>query len=576
MRSTTTASAAAASTADAVASASEGEDPDARVARALAHASRGAPASARALGHPLGRTSPSSAVRSFCCRSPTDGSTSRRRAEGDHQRTACPPARPAVRPGAMRSFGFAFRGVRAPCRFRTGRRFRRWGARAACRGRQRGGSRDRGRRPTNPRAARRRRRDDEEVAGTRRRHVEDAIRLLSCRARAPPLRAWRDRSAAQPAMRIAQRWRSASTQRCRSRGVSLAVMSARITTGNSSPLARWTVMMRTPSVPSSTIGASPTSPLSASSLSRSTNDAERADAAALRAAREVEQAGDVRERLLARRPDREARRGRASRRAGGRSCRRSGRRLRSRWRSRSTASASPTSRTASPASAGIGRSGCSAPMASWKASERRVGQGEERPAERGEHRQLVLRPLDRRERVADRLDLLAAVEASCRRPADAGSARLERADVASRRCPRGTSGSAGRAGRRAAAPMGHRRRGRSRSVTRPAARADQPVDERTPTASGSDSSILHLTTRAEVAVGPRHRQHDDRAAARGGARGTARAARSVAWLGDDAVHRAARRRRSRRSGSRARCGSSSVRWTSAAPAPRRAGASTAS
>ena len=48
-----------------------------------------------------------------------------------------------------------------------------------------------------------------------------------------------------------------------------AVMSARTTTGNSSPLALWTVMMRTPSLDSSTIGASGASP-SASSRSRST------------------------------------------------------------------------------------------------------------------------------------------------------------------------------------------------------------------------------------------------------------------------------------------------------------------
>ena len=46
----------------------------------------------------------------------------------------------------------------------------------------------------------------------------------------------------------------------------LALMSARMTTGNSSPLALCTVMIRTPSLPPSTMGASGASP-SASSRS---------------------------------------------------------------------------------------------------------------------------------------------------------------------------------------------------------------------------------------------------------------------------------------------------------------------
>ena len=48
-------------------------------------------------------------------------------------------------------------------------------------------------------------------------------------------------------------------------------MSASTTTGNSSPLALWTVIRRTPSLPSSTIGASVASPRSAASRSVSTN-----------------------------------------------------------------------------------------------------------------------------------------------------------------------------------------------------------------------------------------------------------------------------------------------------------------
>src|SRR5436189_153060 len=44
------------------------------------------------------------------------------------------------------------------------------------------------------------------------------------------------------------------------------VRSARITTGNSSPFALWTVISRTPSLPSSRIGASAASPLAAELL----------------------------------------------------------------------------------------------------------------------------------------------------------------------------------------------------------------------------------------------------------------------------------------------------------------------
>jgi len=63
--------------------------------------------------------------------------------------------------------------------------------------------------------------------------------------------------------------RSGSTKRCAA-PVSRHVRSARMTTGNSSPLAECTVIMRTPSVPSSTTLASAPSPLCASVSSRST------------------------------------------------------------------------------------------------------------------------------------------------------------------------------------------------------------------------------------------------------------------------------------------------------------------
>ena len=96
------------------------------------------------------------------------------------------------------------------------------------------------------------------------------------------------------------------------------------TTGNSSPLARCTVMMRTPSVPSSTTGASSASPRSASSSSRSTKARNDGAPRALEAPREVDHAQAVRERLLAGRPDRDAGVGAHGVEQLRRACRRSG------------------------------------------------------------------------------------------------------------------------------------------------------------------------------------------------------------------------------------------------------------
>ncbi len=78
-----------------------------------------------------------------------------------------------------------------------------------------------------------------------------------------------------------------------------------MTTGNSSPLALCTVITRTPSVPSSTIGASSASPVSASASMCSTK-ARNDDAHALEAPRQVDQPQAVGEGLLASRPERDA------------------------------------------------------------------------------------------------------------------------------------------------------------------------------------------------------------------------------------------------------------------------------
>ncbi len=74
---------------------------------------------------------------------------------------------------------------------------------------------------------------------------------------------------AQPARRIAHTRRSESMLRDAKDARSFAVMSASTTIGNSSPLALCTVISRTPSLPSSRIGASPASPLSACSRNSS-------------------------------------------------------------------------------------------------------------------------------------------------------------------------------------------------------------------------------------------------------------------------------------------------------------------
>ena len=61
--------------------------------------------------------------------------------------------------------------------------------------------------------------------------------------------------------------------------------------------------------------------------------------------------------------------------------------------------------------------------------QRLVVDREERAAQRREHRQLVVGPLDRRERRAHRLDLLAIVERLAADEQVRHAARLERLDV---------------------------------------------------------------------------------------------------------------------------------------------------
>ena len=96
------------------------------------------------------------------------------------------------------------------------------------------------------------------------------------------------------------------SMRLASSGASLAVMSARMTTGNSSPLALCTVIRRTPSLPSSTIGASAASPRSAASRSASTKPRNDSPPLQLVLARELRDVQHVGQHLLAAAPQREA------------------------------------------------------------------------------------------------------------------------------------------------------------------------------------------------------------------------------------------------------------------------------
>ena len=114
------------------------------------------------------------------------------------------------------------------------------------------------------------RRDDQQIARARRGDVgdADAFRFVARDLERLVGRAARSASTAEPQV-AGVRSRDRSADR-RGRLRSFAVMSARMTTGNSSPFALCTVISRTPSLPSSRIGASAAWPPSACSRSSST------------------------------------------------------------------------------------------------------------------------------------------------------------------------------------------------------------------------------------------------------------------------------------------------------------------
>ena len=218
------------------------------------------------------------------------------------------------------------------------------------------------------------------------------------------------------------------------------VMSARMTTGNSSPLALCTVISRTPSLPSSRIGASAAS--ADRRVAQLVDEAAERDAAAgLMLARQLGDVQHVGERLLAGRPQDEsdvrARLGeQPADRVGDRTvvaramqllqqAQRVGNRQQVRVGSPLSASSSPE---LPPSSFGI-RNGWKAPKRCAELEQMLVVDREERALQRREHRQLVVRPLDGGQRRADRLDLFASVKRLAADEQMRNAARLDRVDV---------------------------------------------------------------------------------------------------------------------------------------------------
>ena len=144
------------------------------------------------------------------------------------------------------------------------------------------------------------------------------------RARASPprtraARSPRGRGAGSPARAAAARAAGSRRQRLRPQAALLIDVARRLrsarsarsgrtstTTGNSRPLALCTVMMRTPSVPSSTIGASLPRPSLGCCIEPLDEAAERQRALRIEARAPCRRRGAVGERLLAGRPDRDA------------------------------------------------------------------------------------------------------------------------------------------------------------------------------------------------------------------------------------------------------------------------------
>ena len=209
-----------------------------------------------------------------------------------------------------------------------------------------------------------------------------------------------------------------------------------MTIGNSSPFALWTVIMRTPSLPSSRIGASPACAVSAATRSSSTKPRNESPPPPRTRARARPRAArwraPARRRCAAR-----SRRARASRRAAPGSSRRPG-------GSCGADAAAAGVRRLSAIGCEVRRRGRASGIRNgWKTEEALlplqqllVADREQRAAQRREHRQLIVRPLDRGQRRAERFDFLAIVEGLAADEHVTHAAGLERPHVRLRSRPR--------------------------------------------------------------------------------------------------------------------------------------------
>ena len=416
---------------------------------------------------------------------------------------------------------------------------------------------------------------DEQVARARRRDVGEAhaFRLVARDARA---RACSSSSrGAQPARLTAQRPRA----RRRRSAIAVFARGSRVEVGEHhdrelEPLGRCTVMIRTPSVPSSTIGASPRSPRSASSSSRSTKARNEMPPPRLEAARQVARRA-ARWRAPARPAQREI--AACARVASSSSLQLSGdrrRRLRSAVQIARCSVAGSPSASASAVLARARRSRARARRERVQAM-RAVADGEasstSSPSAKSGPRSVANTASSSSghsiaaSAVRSAIDLLALVERAAADQHVRDAARLERAHVrrASRRSPNALEAPEQQAHVARLRPA-RARPARAPSTVQPLSRTSQSTNA--PTASGSDSSIAHFAISCRsrrTAAAPAARR--PRAASRVvGATGVERHVRRLA-ASCVAGHQRRERGVHRAPGSPARRGSSCVRCTSSAP-----------
>ena len=194
--------------------------------------------------------------------------------------------------------------------------------------------------------------------------------------------------------------------------------------------------MRTPSLPSSRIGASAACAFSAATRSSSTKPRNESPPPASYCARQLRDVQHVGQRLLAARCAARSRRAPASRRAGPGS-----------FRPPAGSCGGDADAAARAALSAIGCEVRGNAIAGTPEADAGAGTGarrveallpleqllvadrKQRPAQRREHRQLIVRPLDRGQRGADGFDFFAIVEGLAADEHVADAARLERADV---------------------------------------------------------------------------------------------------------------------------------------------------